>query len=169
MGGVVMLEDEDTSLDPALTGGVVVSFDRGARRKLDIVYARQETTAERIEPFEPPVRGDVSVDYLHIGGRYQLVPRGRFDPYVAGTIGATRVAIRGSGGAGFSFSFGLGADLRLRRAVALRFDGRFFTTAGTGEAELVCDDSGQCSGFSSGSTFTQVVVSTGIAFRLGAR
>ena len=165
MGGVVALEDEDTSLDPALTGGVFVSFDQGARRKLDIVYARQATTAERIEPFEPPIRGDVSIDYLHIGGRYQLLPRGRFDPYVAGTLGGTRVTIRGADGLGFSFSFGAGADLRLTSSVAVRFDGRFFTTAGTGSAELACGDSGECSGFSSGSIFTQVMVSTGLAFR----
>jgi opacity protein-like surface antigen len=164
-GGAVSLEDEDTSLDPAVVGGVFVSFDYGARRKFDIVYARQQTVAERVEPFEPLISADVTIDYLHIGGRYQLIPRGRFLPYVAGTLGGTRVNIRGADGLGFSFAFGAGADYRLTSRVVLRFDGRFFTTAGAGQTEVACNDQGDCSGFSSTSAFTQVVGTAGVVFR----
>ena len=164
-GGAVALEDEDTSLDPAIAGGVLVSFDQGARKKIDIFFARQETVAERQEPFEPLVTGDVSIDYLHIGGQYQLVPRRGFLPYVSGTLGGTRVTIRGADGYGFSFAFGIGADYQLSSSVRLRFDGRYLTTAGAGRTELACNDSGECSGFSSTSTFSQLLLSAGIVVR----
>src|SRR5215213_7887456 len=130
-GGAVELDGEDTGIDGAFVGGLTLSFARGVSSQLDFTVAHTDSSAARRDPFEPPVTSDVTLDYFHLGGRYLFHPRERVDPYIGITAGGTRLAMRGSNGLAFSASYGGGVDLRMTETVALRLDGRFYTTLGT--------------------------------------
>ena len=164
-GGAVSLAEEDTGLDGAPVVGVMLTLDRGAGRKADLVLSGQRTRAERIEPFEPPISADVTLAYAHIGGRYHWRPEDRVDPYVAFTAGGTWLELRDRSGIALSFAAGGGADIHLTPAVAIRLDGRFYTTLGADRLELACAGTIDCVGFASGNALTQFTASTGIAFR----
>ncbi len=164
-GGAVTLGDEDTGLDGAPVVGVMLTLDRGAGRKADLVLATQSTRAERREPFEPLISAGVNISHAHIGGRYHWRPEDRVDPYLAVTAGATRLELRDRSGIALSFAAGGGADIHLTPAVAIRLDGRFYTTLGADRLEIACGGTIDCVGFASGSALTQFTASTGIAFR----
>ena len=164
-GGAVTLGDEDTGLDGAPAFGVMLTLDRGAGRKADLVLSTQSTRAERREPFEPLISADVNISHAHIGGRFHWRPEDRVDPYVAVTAGATRLELRDRSGIALSFAAGGGVDVHLTPSVALRLDGRFYTTLGADRLEIACGGTIDCVGFASGSALTQITASTGIAFR----
>lgn len=164
-GGTITLNGLDTALEQRPAFGVFLTFDRGRGRKLDVLVSHQQTRAERHDPFEPPLFSDVTVDYFQIGGRYVISPEERTAPYVAMTVGATRIGTDSGSGVFFSFAFGAGADLRLTRRTALRLDGRFHTTLIGSNAQIQCSGSGgsgTCAGFESGSSFTQLTASAGL-------
>ena len=164
-GGTITLNGLNTPLQRSPALGVFVTFDRGPGRKLDLLVSHQQTRAQRHDPFVPPVSSDVTVDYFQIGGRYVISPEERAAPYVAMTMGGTRVGTDSGSGVFFSFAFGAGADLRLTRRTALRLDGRFHTTLIGSNAQLQCSGSGgagTCAGFENGSVFTQLTASAGL-------
>lgn len=139
-----------------------VSFDRGRGRKLDVLVSHEQTRAARNDPFQDPVSTDVTLDYFQIGGRYIFKPDERVQPYIAATIGGTRIAVDGGSGVRFSYGFGAGSDLRLSRATALRLDGRFHTTFTDATAQIGCNSKGTCTGFGTGSALTQFTASVGL-------
>ncbi|MGZ7039111.1 MAG: outer membrane beta-barrel protein, partial [Thermoanaerobaculia bacterium] len=164
-GGTITLNGLDTRLEQRPAYGVFVTFDRGPGRKLDLLVSHQQTRAARNDPFVEPLSSDVTVDYFQIGGRYMFTPEERTDPYIAMTVGGTRVGTDSGSGVFFSFAFGAGADVRLTRRTALRLDGRFHTTLIGSNAQLSCSGSGgsgTCAGFESGSSFTQLTASAGL-------
>jgi hypothetical protein len=164
-GGVVELDGEDTGMNSSPTFGVMVTFDRGRGRKLDLLLSHQGTRAERQDPFEPRVSVDVSLQYFHIGGRYFLDPERRVAPYVAATVGGTYIRVGRAEGAYLSFAIGGGADIQLTSRTALRFDGRFYTSLIGSRVGIACTDSGQCSGMADGSQFNQFTATTGVVFK----
>jgi hypothetical protein len=164
-GGTVEVNQLNTSLDPSAAFGVMLSFDRGRGRKLDLVAIGQHTKAERNDPFEPPASAGVSVEHFHIGGRYIFDPDARTQPYVAATIGLTRIAINELYSLYPSIAFGGGADFRITRTLLFRLDGRGYTTLTQTSANVSCDNSGTCAGTASGRTFTQVSLTTGLVVR----
>jgi hypothetical protein len=165
-GGAIELDEEDNPIDGSLVFGAVGSFDRGRGRMLDLLVSHQTTGASRQDPFEPLVSADVSVTYFHIGGRYYWDPERRYAPYVAATGGGTYMTVDNADGLFLSFSLGGGIDVPLSRRVALRFDGRFYTTLIGNSVELSCTDSGQfCSGITQGQNFNQFTASTGLVIR----
>lgn len=165
-GGVVELDEENNDMNSAPAFGVMVTFDRGRGRKLDLVVSHQSTRAERQDPFEPFVSTDVSVTTFQIGGRYFWDPDRRIAPYVAATGGGTYLTVGGADGLYFSFALGGGVDVPLSARTALRFDGRFHTTLIGDRVEIACTDSGQsCSGMAQGAQFIQFTASTGLVIR----
>ncbi|HVS32821.1 MAG TPA: hypothetical protein VMS98_15360 [Thermoanaerobaculia bacterium] len=164
-GGAVSLAEEDTGLDGAPVFGVMLTMDRGAGRKADLVLSAQRTRAERVEPFEPPISADVTIAYAHMGGRYHWRPEDRVDPYVAVTAGGTWLELRDRSGVALSFAAGIGADVRITPRTAIRFDGRFYTTLGADRLDIGCAGAIDCVGFASGNALTQFTASTGIVFR----
>jgi len=159
------LQQLPTSVKPAAAYGVTLSFNRGRGRELDLVAIDQETTASRQDPFGLPLSAKVNVLYLQIGGRYILDPDARMRPYVAGTIGGTRLSVDSLATFAPSLALGGGAEVQLSRAIALRVDGRVHVTLANGSTNVQCDSSGTCAGTTSGSGFTQFVASAGLAFR----
>lgn len=166
VGGVVELDEENTGMNGSMAFGVMVSFDRGRGRKLDLLLSHQGTRAERQDPFEPRLSVDVSLQYFHIGGRYFWDPDRRVAPYLAATGGGAYIRVGRADGAYLSFAIGGGADIQLSSRTALRLDGRFYTSLIGSRTEIACTSSGECSGMADGSQFNQFVASTGVVFRV---
>lgn len=155
-GGKLEIDSEEQSLASAPALGLTLSFDRGRGRMLDFVISHQETSVPT---------ADVSLTTFHVGGRYFLRRDQRAMPYIAATVGGTRL---GSGDAEtiqFSFAGGLGADIRLTPRTALRFDGRLYTTLFTDRARFDCIDDGVCVTGIGGDLLQQFIGSAGLAIR----
>lgn len=142
---------------PSVAPGLMLSQNRGRGRELDLFAAGQHTRG-----------GAASVDilYLQIGGRYVFDPDARTRPYVAATIGGTRLDVDREETLAPSGALGAGADIQLSPRVALRLDGRVHTTLTNATTSLQCNSSGTCAGSTSGSSFSQFVASAGLVFRL---
>lgn len=167
-GGAVIIDGRSSDLEDGAAFGVMLTFDRGPGRKLDIVYAHQTTNAVRNDPFGPgpaTLKYDTFVDYAQIGGRYVFTPEQRLAPYVALTAGGTRLAVNEKSAILFSYAFGGGADVRLSERTSIRFDGRFTNTLSADRSTYECQSGGSCNGFSTGSMLTQFTASTGIVIR----
>lgn len=167
-GGSVDVNQVNTSVKPAAAYGVMVSFNRGRGRELDLVAIDQESRAERHDPFTEPASVDVNVLSLQIGGRYVIDPDARTKPYVAATVGVTQIRAGDALTVAPSGALGGGADIQLRPNLALRLDGRVHVTLTNANTTIVCSGGGiggTCSGSSTGSNFTQFVASAGLAFR----
>jgi len=155
-GGKLEIDNEEQALASAPVFGAMLSFDRGRGRMLDFVVAHEETSV---------ATADVSVTVLHAGGRYFLRREQRTMPYIAATLGGTRVASGNAEAIQFSFAGGLGADIRLGPRMALRLDGRLYTTLFGDRAEFECRDVGVCVTGISGDLFQQFIGSAGLAIR----
>jgi hypothetical protein len=132
--------------------GMTWSVNRARGRELDVTAVDQH-------------KHDVNVLSLQIGGRYIFDPDARMRPYVAATIGGTRLDVDHDVTIAPSGALGGGADLQLSRAVALRLDGRLHVTLTNAITNVQCNSSGTCASSSSGSTFTQFLASAGVVFR----
>lgn len=132
--------------------GAMVSVNRGRGRELDVVAIDQ-------------AKHDAHVAYLQIGGRYIFDPGARVRPYVAGTIGATRIDVAHDVTLAPSGALGGGAEVQLGRAVALRLDGRVHATLTNSVTNIECSSGGSCSTSSSGGSFAQFTASAALAFR----
>ena len=158
----------NTPLKDSAGFGAMLSFDRGTGRKLDVLVFGQNTRAERHDPFEQPIGADISVVYAQIGGRYVFHPAAHWRPYVAATIGGTRISA-GSGGWVIDPSGGIGGggDLDIARNVALRFDGRYLVTLVSASTDIGCNNNigGNCATTTNGSQFAQFIASAGVVLR----
>jgi opacity protein-like surface antigen len=164
-GGALLVGNEEGDLEADPAFGVMFTLDRGRGRKLDIVLSHQDTTADADDFFEP-VSVDVAIDYLQIGGRYMFRPDERVNPYVAITVGGTHIRFDGGDSAlRLSGAAGAGVDLGLTDRLALRLDGRFYTTLLDSDGELSCDSSGECVGFSESSALRQFTAAAGLVIR----
>jgi hypothetical protein len=159
--GALSVDGEETALDPAPTFGVMVSFDRGPGRRLDVLLSHQNTSAERQDPFEPVVSADVGITYAQLGGRYFVSRRA----YIAATVGGTVISVGGNSALGFSFSAGGGVEIPIRPALALRLDGRLYNSLVNASAEIACDSSGVCTSFTDGGSMSQFAGTAALVFR----
>ena len=164
-GGSVEVNHLGTNIEGSPVVGLMAGFDRGRGRKLDIVFTHQQSRAQRHDPFEEPARADVSVTYLHIGGRYLFHPDDRIRPYIGATGGVTRFGIEGAHNMNLSFALGGGADIGITRSIALRLDGRFYVTWVNASLQVECDSTGACGGTGSGGSLDQLSATAGLVFR----
>lgn len=164
IGGELEIGGDRARLDDAIAPGVMVSFDRGRGRMLDVAISRQSTTASDDDLFEPR-SVDVDVIYLELGGRYLFRPDDSVDPYLGLTLGGTVFTVDSDSSTHLSFAAAAGSDFRLTPRLALRLDGRLHTTVSGAGGELTCDSLGGCVGFAEGASFTQWTASIGLVFR----
>lgn len=166
-GGALWIDNRNAPLDDAPAFGVMVTFDKGRGRMLDLVFTHEMTNAVRGELMPPggSVAYRTFIDTAQIGGRYVFSPAQRLAPYIAMTAGGTWIGANGQHAIGFSFAYGAGADVRLSARTAIRFDGRFTSLLASQGGSVRCDSSGSCGGLVSGSLLTQFTASTGLAVR----
>ena len=155
-GGELFIDFEKQPVDAAPVFGALLSFDRGGGRILDFLVSRQETEAGE---------AGVTVDLLQVGGRYLLRRDQRASPYIAATVGATRIGTGTIEALRLSFAGGAGAEIRIRPGLALLVDGRLYTTLFDDRGSFECDDTVVCVTGISGDGFHQFAGFAGLAFR----
>jgi hypothetical protein len=161
-GGIVEVAGDRVRLDGNVAFGLMLSFDRGPQRRLDLVVTRQESSGHHDTAFGPRTI-DVEIHTMQIGGRYLFEPAKRLSPYLGLTAGGTLFTFDGTDPAlRFSAAGALGADYWLTRTLAARFDARRTVTLSGSSAVLSCTSDGICTALVAGTTFNQWNVSAGL-------
>jgi opacity protein-like surface antigen len=165
-GGSVASQGRSGDVDSSADFGLMLSFQRDPQAVLDFVLSHQSSAGD-LSDFYVTQREDVGVTYAQVGGRYLFHPEAKLDPYIAVTVGATRIAVAGDWAIAFSFAGGAGVDIRMTPRTAIRLDGRYYTTLRDTATQIDCSvgTGGQCSLFSSGRNFTQVALTAGLAVK----
>lgn len=161
------LKDESTSdtlkLGEAGDYGVIFDMPYDAQGQLELIWSHSGEALRPDTLFAGAPRFDVDVDYYQIGGVHNL-EGGRVRPFVAGSLGVTRLVPKQSGlDAATEFSMGLGGGARiwLTRHLGLRMEGRGYLTLTDANGAVFCGNNG-CLARISGSGFGQFEFSAGV-------
>lgn len=166
-GGEFEATDDGRSIDLESQSGYGVTFDIGAPgfdRQYQLYYSRQPTRLEA----EPAI--DVDVEYLHVGGTLGF-RRERYEPYIVGTLGATRFSpgpAEYDDETKFSLALGGGLKIPVGEHFAIRFEGRAFLTFVDSDSEIFCVSVGgdaTCLIRTSGNAVVQYQALAGVTFR----
>lgn len=164
---------EELELDDGGAWGIAANFRAEANTQWEVYYGRQSTEFESGGLFTGIAVADVDVDYFHGGGTY-IVQGGSVRPYVVMTLGVSRFAPDAAGAGDVDdetfFSASLGAGLRIAAGerMALRLEGRAFTTFVDSDSRLFCVSGGAqnlCLLEADGSTVTQWQVTAGLTLK----
>lgn len=123
------------SLDDASSFALALNLKQAPGRHYEALYSRQQSSFARAggEPLK------LDIEYLHVGGMLTW-PRHRFESFITGTLGATRLDPRGPAGSRTrpSISLGLGLRIPFNRHLALRLETRGYLTLTDGDEEIFC-------------------------------
>jgi len=150
--------------------GFILAAPEEVDAKYELLYAFQRTDLSADSTFGGKSLFDLDIHYLHLGGSYRFL-EGRVRPFVAGGLGATHFAPRGSGPGSktyFSLSFGVGAIVPVSGSVSLRIEGRGFLTILPENSTVFCVSSGgaTCAVNAQGDVFGQFLLIAGLVFSL---
>jgi hypothetical protein len=146
--------------------GVALDVATDERTQYELFYSRQSTS------LGPPAEGPTGtvIEYLHVGGTVLVSDSQRFQPYILGTLGATRFSPDsplGRDTIDFSLSFGGGLRIPLNNHLAVRLEARGFATFFKTNANVFCrsdQNGGVCLIHGSGSAFFQGDALAGLAY-----
>jgi opacity protein-like surface antigen len=104
---------EDYDIDDSACYGGMLDIRLTESTQLEFFLGRQETELQSDSGlFGGPTLFDLDIDYYHLGGTYVLTD-GPWQPFVVGTVGATRIDPDASGSDSLTrFSLGLGGGVR---------------------------------------------------------
>jgi hypothetical protein len=148
-GGAVQSRPGQLEIEPDLNYGVILDVRVRPDATLQFLYGRQDTTLEfrSNDPFFPVrVRAGLGVEYYHLGGALEFA-EGRFRPYFALTVGATRYDpkvedVRSEWR--FSIGSGLGVKTYLSPRFGFRAEGRVWPTFLQTSGGFLCTLPGGC-------------------------
>lgn len=148
-GGSVLSRPGQLEIEPDLVYGVILDVRVRPDATIQMLYGRQDTTLDFLsnDPFFPRhVRAGLAVEYYHLGGAVEF-GEGRFRPYFALTVGATRfdpkVEDVGSEWR-FSIGSGLGVKTYLSPRFGLRAEARVWPTFLQTSGGFLCSLPGAC-------------------------
>jgi Outer membrane protein beta-barrel domain len=146
--------------------GVALDVATDEQTQYELFYSRQSTSLSA----SSPVPADTIIEYLHLGGTVLMGESQRFQPYIIGTLGATRFSPDSPIGRDriyFSLSLGAGLRIPLNDHLALRLEARGFATFFNTNSTVFCRSDqagGLCLIHGSGSTFFQGDALAGLAY-----
>jgi hypothetical protein len=150
--------------DPSLSFGLVLDFPVRSDARIEVFFDRQELEFEGDpEPF------DVTIDYLHAGGVYEP-DRGRHRPFVAASLGLSRVDADGArvdDDLSLSGSLGGGTKIALGERLALRLELRGYATFSDGAVQATCGPG--CTVNLQTEGWYQLAGRVGLVFRVGGK
>jgi hypothetical protein len=131
-------------LDGAPVVGGALNVDLGDGLSFEAIYTHQQAGVDVPGGVSsPPARVRAVVDHWLAGGRQEF-GAGRARPYLTGLLGLTRFGAAGDNEVRFTVAAGGGGKLRLAHRLALRLDGRVFTTFVDLDARAVACGRGTC-------------------------
>ena len=162
--------DAEIELQESNSWGVTVNGAVRPDGEWEFLYAKQSTSIDASGAITLPSNLDVDVHYLQIGGTY-LFDGDRARPFIALTIGASRFELNpGDFGAKTFFSGSLGGGWKagLGENLAVRIEGRVYSTIVDDDSSLFCESSGgtgSCLIVLDGNLFTQWEARAGFTVR----
>jgi len=142
-GGEFEETDGNFSIDLDDNGsfGLILNARHSPITQWEILYSRQETSADTTGLGLGDPTLDFNVQYLHAGGTY-LWDGHQVRPFLAATLGVTRIEVNNPGfdsDSFFSFSLGLGLQVRSTDRLGIRLEARGFGTLLDSDTDLFCE------------------------------
>lgn len=170
-GGTLTTESElDIRLDDGSSLGILFDYEEGPNTQWEGLYLQQDTAADTSDLFSAQPSTDTRIQYLQGGGTFRGDGE-RLLPYVAGTLGLTRIDPSGANTRSdtfWSISIGGGAQFRVSDRLGFRIEARVFATLVDSESAIYCGfDSvgGQCLFTLQGDVLWQSHVFAGVTVR----
>ena len=157
-------------LDDNSSFGFIFNARHSPVTQWEILYSRQETSADTIGTGLSDPSIDLSVEYLHGGGTY-LWDGEHVRPYLAATLGGTHINVSTAGfdsATFFSFSLGLGLQIQPNSRVGIRLEARSFGTLLDSDTDIFCQSSPMnniCAVRIEGTVLWQFEAFAGLVFR----
>jgi hypothetical protein len=123
--------------------GIALDLTTTSDTQWEITFSRQDTHIEPLVGTLSAAPLDLRIDYLQLGGTYFFseVDHPGFAPYVVGGLGITRFTPLRAGLVDRiepSMNFGIGLRLPISKRVALRIEGRGYSTLLDTSASVFC-------------------------------
>ena len=164
-GGGFETREGDLTIDPSANLGLVVSLRTRHDGLVEFLYSRQSTVLEFSGVLESGDLFDMTVEYLHFGGLWEI-ETDRRRPFIGLTLGGTHLDPRDSGfGDEWAFSAGISGGLKyfFTERLALRVEGRGLLSFFSSSGGIFCGfPPGQCGFTVSGTNFLQIDVLAGL-------
>ena len=168
-GGTFDIQESTDSweLDESSSFGLILNLRERANTQWEFIYSQQESSARLKSSTQPAARVDLDVQYFQVGGTYQW-EGDILRPYLAATIGGTRVSAPSQSDAFWSGSIGLGFQIMPESRVGIRVEARAWGSLTDSNTDLFCSvgpDQNICAIRVDGSVLSQVETFAGIVFR----
>lgn len=171
-GGTFGISDsEDTyKLDDSGSFGLLVNWRHTGNTQWEILYSRQESDARLSGTGNLASSVSTEIQLLQLGGTYQG-DGDKVRPYVAMTVGGTRIRASATGSQSdtfFSGSIGLGINAFPTSRLGLRLEARAHLTLLTSSTDLFCStgpDANVCAIRVRGDSLNQIETFAGLVFR----
>lgn len=160
--------DDELELDDGASIGLIVNAPFDDRTEWEVFYSRQSTDIDQ-STVTVGQDVDVTVEYLQIGGTY--VGDGETArPYLAATVGGSRIDADGGFDSETYFAFGIGGGLHVfpENRIGLRLEGRLFGSLVDSDSGVFCQsgpNANRCLISSSGDVFWQWEMFAGMTVR----
>jgi len=168
-GGTFDIQESTDSweLDESSSFGLILNLRERANTQWEFIYSQQESSARLKSSTQPAARVDLDVQYFQVGGTYQW-EGDILRPYLAATIGGTRVSAPSQSDAFWSGSIGLGFQIMPESRVGIRVEARAWGSLTDSSTDLFCSvgpDQNICAIRVDGSVLSQVETFAGVVFR----
>ena len=157
-------------LDDGESFGLILNARHSHNTQWEILYSRQETSANTTGLGLSDPKLDITIEYLQAGGTY-LWDGDTVRPFLAATLGVSQVDITTPGydsDSFFSFSLGLGFQVAPTNRLGLRLEARGYGTLLDSSSDLFCEfgpSNNICVVRIDGTIMWQVEALAGIVFR----
>jgi hypothetical protein len=151
------------AIDDEPSFGLIVGLGVTRHTQIELLYDRLDTTTVESH-FGPRARG-MDLEYLHVGAIYQWT-FDRVEPFLGGSLGATRISLPGGNDEAFSLSATGGVKLLFNDRVGIRFSGRLFLTEIEESGAILCP-LGECLGHSGEEVLAHLEIGSGLLIRFG--
>ena len=168
-GGTFDVQDSDDAweIQDSSAVGLIINLRERANTQWEFIYSQQASTARLSSTTQPTASIDLDVQYFQVGGTYQW-EGDVIRPYLAATIGGTRVSAPSESDAFFSGSIGLGLQIMPESRVGVRVEARAWGSLTDSSTNLFCSvgpEENVCAIRVDGSVLSQVETFAGIVFR----
>lgn len=168
-GGTFEIEASDASYEvqDSSSFGLILNLRDKEHTQWELLFSRQASDATLESGTGAQPRVDLDIHILQIGGTYQ----GQGDtvrPYVAVTIGGSRIETDAESDSFFSGSIGVGLQIRPQSRLGIRLEARAYGTLTDSDTDLFCrtgPDLNICAVRVEGDVLAQLETFAGVVFR----
>jgi hypothetical protein len=169
LGGTFEIEASDASyeIQRSASLGLIVNLKQRQNTQWELLFSRQTSEAKLESGTDTQPVVDLDLQVLQIGGTYQ----GQGDtvrPYLAATIGGTRIKADADSDSFLSGSIGVGLQIRPSSRLGLRLEARAYGTLTDSSTDLFCrtgPDLNVCAVRVEGKLLAQLEAFAGMVFR----